>query len=196
MSSESRPIHEVILPGEGTYTSDTRTPPKGALFNFELKAKSGKKSRSWIILENQGNTILTKTLTDRIFGVGTFRHGYYLAINTKTGVIYTAHFGKDLKESINFVTLVPVLCRSVPKRFRHRLEELNGSKRPFRLMLPALVYRDLLDREIGYRDIEDQLIVELCFHHRTLQLWGDQYRILGDWKYPLKGKSCEITHTT
>lgn len=172
-------IHEVIIPGDGIYTSGTKTPPKDALFNFELKAKRGKMAMSWVILENHGNITLTRTITDRVFGPGTFRHGYYLAINPKTGRICTAHFGRD--QTINFVTLSPVDCRNVPKPFLAHLEELNGSQRPFCLMLSENTYRDLLDREIGYGDLKAQLVIELHFNKKSLQICGDSYRTVGDW---------------
>jgi hypothetical protein len=182
MKFHSRTIHEVITANK-TYRCKSKTPSKGDLFSFDLVAE-GKATKAWLILEDQGNTLLTKTLTDRIFeGTGTYKHGYNLAIDRQTGQIYTAHFGRD--KSINFVVLYSVTSKGsvVPTGFLDRIDELRTKKRPFQLTLPDNILMDFLDREIGYRDLKEQLVVELRFPESTLQLWEDSYRQVGDWVY-------------
>ncbi len=188
MKFHSRTIHEIITDNVN-YRCKSKTPPKGDLFSFDLVAEGlltprGFKdtNKTWLVLEDQGNTLLTKTLTDRIFeGTGTYKHGYNLAIDRQTGQIYTAHFGRD--KSINFVVLHPVTSKGpvVPVGFLPRIDKLRSKKRPFQLTLPDNVLVSFLDREIGYRDLKEQLVVELRFPGQTIQLWEDSYRQVDDW---------------
>jgi hypothetical protein len=180
MKFHGQTIHE-ILTDNRTYRCKSRTPPEGDLFSFDLATK-GKVPRTWLVLEDQGNTLLTKTLTDRIFeGPGTYKHGYNLAIDRQTGQVYTAHFGRD--KSVNFVALCSVTSKGpvVPAGFLPRIDKLRSKKRPFQLTLPDNVLVSFLDREIGYRDLREQLVVELRFPGQTIQLWEDTYRQVDDW---------------
>jgi hypothetical protein len=169
-------ISEVFVSGK-TYRGRTQTPLEGKLLNFCLSLYDG--SREWVILDNYGNEILTESVTDRIFGEGSYAHGYYLAIDQEDGHIFRAVFGEsDMDCSLN---LDPLSMR-VPPKYLAKLDKLMIEKRPFALNLPSVVWRDLFDHEIGFRDAAKELMVELHFGPNEIQIWGKSYRELSDWK--------------
>ena len=73
------------------------------------------------------------------------------------------------------------LSIKVPKRFLKRLDELMSKKRPFSLGLTEDAWRGLWDREIGFRDLEGDLVVNLSFDRKQLQVWGAAYREVAYW---------------
>jgi hypothetical protein len=169
-------ISEVFVSGK-TYRGRTKTPTEDKLLNFCLSLYDG--SREWIILDNYGNEILTQSVTDRIFGDGSYAHGYYLAIDQENGDIFRAVFGEP---GIDCSLNLDPLFRKVPPKYLTKLDKLMTEKRPFALNFPGVVWRDLFDHEIGFRDAAKELMIELHFGSKGVQIWGEAYREMSDWK--------------
>jgi len=167
-------ITEVLPPSGKSLKCKVRTPPTSKLFNFDFKVGGD----TYLILDGYGDEHLPEEVIDRIFGRGSFEHGYALAISRSTGATFTAHFGTDGR--VHFMSLHDLSIK-VPKRFLKRLDELMSKKRPFSLGLTEDAWRDLWDREIGFRDLEEDLVVNLSFDRKQLQVWGAAYREVAYW---------------
>ncbi len=174
-------IHEITVAprktADQTFKSRTKVPPSDKLFNFDLKALHGQ--GTWLILDGYGDEWLSETLVDRMFGKGTYARGYALAIDRKTGATHIAHFNKHGRT--NYVVLEEIAPR-VPKAFLRRLDELCCQKRPFCLSFRVSTLADLLARELGYKDLLEEVVVELRFEKTQVQIWGETYRTVSDWK--------------
>lgn len=173
-------IHEIVVVSNHTadqkFKSRTKVPTSNKLFNFDLKALNDQ--GTWLILDGYGDEWLSETLVDRVLGKGTYARGYALAIDRKTGITYIARFNKDGRT--NCIILEEVAPR-VPKSFLRCLDELCYQKRPFCLSFPPHILIDLLDRELGYKDLLEELVVELRFKKGQVQIWGDAHRLVSDW---------------
>jgi hypothetical protein len=171
---EGKTLHEVIVSNR-SFKCKTRVPDKHKLFNFDLKTKE----ETWLVLDDYGNEVLPPSLVDRILGEGSFKKGYTLAINRRTGQTYLAIFYTEKrKNSVTLHELSPV----VPKAYLKRLDELKSRKRPFYITLVDSAFAGLLDQELGYGDLEDRLVLDLEFKGSRIQVQQENYRLVSNWK--------------
>jgi hypothetical protein len=185
-------IHEVIVQSincsESTFKATTtkggvcKFPPAGYLPNFDVvgekQAKRGGKPTRlapWLILGNEGNTILTERITHYVFGDTTDPHDIYLAVNRKTGDVKVAWFGTDKRK--NWVILEDLGSVrggfKLPEGYIPKLDELISRKRPWCLDLPTWLWAALYDGSRGLTDCVGELIVEFQFDDCNLRLWQD-----------------------
>ena len=175
---EDKLISEVIFEN-GSQKCGVRTPSGEKLFNFEIPL-----AEPWLILNSDGSEDLPKEVVTRLFGQDP-EFGYALAINTVSGSMAIAHFVKDKRRYViyleNLATRVPGRLPSKPQYLK-QLGELKTAKRPFSLMLPDRIWRNLFDREIGFSGLIHDLRVQLNFGSKTVQLYRDLYREVSEWK--------------
>jgi hypothetical protein len=161
---------------------ETRTPQDTKLFNFDLEVRG----RTWVILDNYGNEHLPRKILKNVFGS---KAHVNLAVDRKTGELFTAHFGTDKtspyrvfgEDTTHFVVLGQ-LKGKVPPKYLKKIADLLSAKRPFTLLLTDHVWSSLFSHDMGYRDVRDEIVVELDFRPRAIQIWGDCYREVSAWK--------------
>ena len=141
-----------------------------------------------LVLDPYGNEGLSGAVSERLFGRG----GYTLAINRKTGTIYIASYFKS-EGKLVLSLRVPNPCPAppggddacpapvVPKKYLKRLDELKSLKRPFNLTLSPWTARNFINRDIGYTDLENGIIVTLDFQPRQLEILGRSSREVTSW---------------
>jgi len=160
-----------VLHVEGMGRFDVACPIPGIdkLLNFEIKVGGG-----FLILDPYGNEHLPEEVEARLMP-----NSPTLAIGLVSGQCYIAQFFQTEEQLV--LALIKMEGRVVPKKYRKRLPELLSHKRPFTFMLPNRVLVDLLDQEIGYRDLCDEMVVELDFRPRLLQIGHECHREVTLW---------------
>lgn len=155
-------------------------PHRQKLFNFDVIVKD----RSFLILDNYGNESIPQTITRRVIGL---KLGYNLAICRTSGICYAAVFEKE--GDVTQLCCYPLGdggWYKVPSAFLSKLDELKNEKRPFDISLTARALLQFVDKEIGYQDLSDELVVQLRFDNFTLEVMKNQYRTTTCWESPEK----------
>jgi hypothetical protein len=175
-------IHEITTSKRVSLKCGTRVPPKKHLLNFYLKTRDVRWDETWLVLDNYGNETLPPFLVERIFGQGMGLFGYTIAISRKTGLIYMAVFYTEKRKNSVVLTPLNQFCSKLPEEYLPRLDELKSCKRPFYLTLTESTFGGLLDHEVGYGEVEDDLVVDLEFKGSRIQVHNDKYRLVSNWR--------------
>lgn len=163
--------------------TNTIVPDSSKLFNFDVKAKAGKTTRTFLVLDNYGDEVLPRDVLKRLLHMDML--GYNLAIDRSDGILYTAQF---LSEKPNISLAVARLTHGrnlepmqVPRKFLKRIDELKNKKRPYYVSCWEPSVWAFLEKEEGFACLRESLLVDLHFDQRRVQVWGDSYREVTDW---------------
>ena len=163
--------------------ADSEVPSKGKLVTFDLTGGG----RAWLVLDPYGNEIVPEEIEDRLFWVGIRKTGYTVAIERATGQLFVCTFTSERKGIKTFLTPID---RTVPKKFRRKLDELRSQKRPFHIGFPDWALLRFIDREASYNDLRSEYHIALAFHKSTLEVAPNQHRETRRWEITASEKSC------
>lgn len=163
-----------------SYAVKVKTPSRNKLANFEVKTKD----RTFLVLDNYGDEHLTDLFREYIFAYKMFEHT--IAIDKKNGNIYEVAYALESKRVImivrNFGEGLNAEWYKVPKQYLSKLDELKKHKRPFSLNLREDALTAFIERHQGLASMTGQLVINLDFDKTNLEIWGDTYREVNDWK--------------
>lgn len=178
-----RLVTKVYLCDQGwkALSTRTKTPDTTKLFNFEVSAGRGKEAKTLLVLDNYGDETIPSALFDRLFCMGVF--DFNLAVDKTDGTLFTAQFAQEGRTYVMTVAALMANGKSLqlPKKFVGRVNELKSKKRPYYLSCQEGTLWGFIDREAGFNDIRENLVVDLHFDRRRLQVWGDSYREVSPW---------------
>lgn len=163
---------------------NTQVPGDDKLFNFIVE---GEKHRLFV-LDPYGNEIILGDFAQRIFDRHTAKYGYTIAVDGITGDVGTCMFQNEPDGSLSLawsrvMTTGTQDVSTVPKRYRERLPELLHMKRPFQLSIRDTSLVNFIEREEGFQALRENLTITLRFDgDMNLELWGDTWREVSDWK--------------
>jgi len=160
--------------------------PSNKLMNFDLSFGN----KTILCLDNYGNELMTEDIHKYIMnGLDMFE--YLLGINRKTGEVYCVSFLEwedgppdNLAEddlAVAFCPLVSCISIVLPKEYLRRLDELKSKKRPFFLTLPEKALFAFSEKYYGYRDLIEEVLVDLDFNERRLQIGQHMRREITNW---------------
>jgi hypothetical protein len=165
------------------FKAGIETPSKRKLFNFDIIVSN----RSWLILDPYGNDFIPSKLNNRVLGL----KNYTLGIDKKSGVIYFVAFTHFIDKRKRLSSDAPVrdvilhLYNSnliVPDIFINKLDNLKDKKRPFYLSFRSFALMNFIDREIGFSDLKEEMIITLQFENESLEITKEAYRTSTKWK--------------
>lgn len=157
----------------GIFSCKTTVPGKESLLNFDLEVSAGK----ILVLDNYGNETFPEEFQTGVSFLGP--GPYTIGIIRESGQICAVHFSQEKKALVATVTRMEEWV--VPGKFLPKLDQLMSCKRPFYLGMTERSLFDLATKWIGHKDIEGSLVVDLDFHPRRLQIWGQNWREVGGW---------------
>ena len=159
----------------------TQVPDMAKLFNFDVQA-----DRTFLVLDNYGDEVLPDRIMKKLLGFGLFQ--WNLVIDRADGMLYSAIFYLEgtKYEGTKYVIALTKLEHGegpmrLPKKYLGRLDELKNKKRPYFLTCQESSVWAFVDRWAGYATLQQNLIVDLYFDRRRVQVWGDTYREVTDW---------------
>lgn len=180
------------------YTVNTATPSPNKLFNFDVPMG---KLGDLIVLDPYGDEIMPDDLRKVLLNEEMFHNT--IGIFRKTGEIVHVGFiketiprigcpeegdpgGEDIAYSLTFWNFshqgnYPRMF--VPKAYLKRLDELKTQKRPFYISLWENSLFSFISRWSGYGDLQQNLLVDLHFYQRRLQVWNSGYREVSGWEH-------------
>jgi hypothetical protein len=156
------------------YPCATRVPGALKLMNFDVKAGS----QAFLVLDNYGDEVLPAKTMRRVIGHDLF--AWNLAINRSDGTFHIATFAK---EGTQYAMLISRLYQgeALPRKFLGRLDELKSKKRPYFVTCWEECVWSFIDKEGGYSALRENLVVDLNFDRRRVQVWGNSYREVTSW---------------
>ena len=191
--AEGRHIPHVYDCGHGwtKYDSNVRVPGSDKLFNFDMPL--GKKG-AILVLDNYGDEVLPSRIRRQIMNDKMFANT--IGIHRKTGEIVNVGFIEeyiaDLSEEGTTTKTAGTFWSFgtggvgerlfVPKSHLRRLDELKSKKRPFNLSVFERTVFEFMTRWASYAELQRDLVVELEFDGRSLQVWGDNCREVSRWQ--------------
>lgn len=182
---QGKRLSRVYLCSEGwkALRASAPVPPDSKLMNFDVVAGAGKGVRRFLVLDNYGDEIIPSELSKVVHGHEMF--DFNLAIDRASGGIHTVIFYREGRVfSMATAQLEhgdkqePVF---LPKKYLGRLDELRNKKRPYLLTCWDQAMWGVLSRWEGYSALRANLVVDLHFDRRRLQVWGDAHREVTSW---------------
>jgi len=163
------------------YETDSYTPEIHKLANFDVEIGT-----TYLVLDDYGNDVIPYDLQEKLFAQSLSCEYFTLAIAKQTGEIFLAYFVFDdeRKLSINLADLYPNSDTrpKVPPVYLASIDSLKNKKRPFSLELPGQAVIRYMDRDISIKDLQQEVIIELHYEPKLLQIWGDRYRAVEKWE--------------
>ena len=196
--SQGRVLRRIyVTPSWRAYTTNTRTPDKNHLANFKVQAKRDKDVLDLLVLDNYGiydfEGEFPEALEDALFGQTTDITDRVLAVERTTGQCYVGNFGVEKSDLI--LILSPDFLNApseeasrlpkIPKSFLPKLDDLLGKKRPFGFKLGSRTLLTYIEHWSSLCDLAGDFRILLNMGRSSsemLELWGDSYRIVSDWK--------------
>lgn len=166
-------------------------PDNRQLFNFWVKGGRGEKKIDFLVLDPYGDEILSDEIRERVFGSSDKR--WTLAIDRQTGELHIASLYecptmfKGVQTSTHLELWLSRFCAQshegyvIPPAWLTRLDELKSKKRPFRISVRDFALIELLDREIGFNSLAENMVVSFDFHGESLDVASGQYRTTSKW---------------
>lgn len=164
-------------------------PGPGKLMNFEFKMAG----RKWLYLDSYGDEVMPPEIHERFFGAGPRES---IAVCLETGDLALARLQEGDEGKIElFVRSVrswahmylgKAKCAEaykVPKEYLGLLDGLRYQKRPFHMSVLDRALFNFIDRELGYQQLVEYLIISLDLRPKgILEILGDSYRWVSVWE--------------
>jgi hypothetical protein len=180
------------------YLVATKAPDDHHLFNFDLELVLTSKKVTKVhllVLDNYGDEHMPDEIREEILSTTMFKET--LGILRESGEIVRVSFMEEKVLHVGCpegapggVTKLTCLAFNrfepglvVPPAYRERLDELKSQKRPYYLTFPEKLLFNFATRWASYNDLLRNVVVDLDFHGRRLQVWADSYREVGGWQY-------------
>lgn len=142
--------------------------PKDKLFNFEIETFTKNNKYKFIVLDNYGDEIILQSIYKRLLFHKLFEQN--LIIEFYSGKIYSGVFFEEIKSGNIELVLTEFSNLSIPSKYKSRLKELLSSKRPYYFTIPIELLFNFIDKEIGYRELQDNIHVILDFKNMKLDI--------------------------
>jgi len=152
------------------------TPPATNLFTFEVSTTQD----AFLVLDNYGDEILPFDFARNLLQVGPDQV-YNLAVSTLNGKVYLATFHEEAGDFLS-LSLVALNGTQVPGKFLRRLDELKSKKRPYFLTVLETYVWDFLAKEIGLKDLRENIVVHLDFDTKAIEVHRKDYREVSPWR--------------
>lgn len=169
------------------YKIDVVVPDEHKLLNFVVTgdAENGE-TVSLLVLDPYGDDTLPDEIRKRIFG----EFPYTVAIDQKTGGICVLTAWPEDDGPTFYADRWMPSCIGVrgeqyciPSRWKKRLGELCGMKRPYRCHVDPGALEQFADREVGYDHLRQNVVFSFHFFGSyMLEVWGDSYRKVEFWR--------------
>ena len=183
-------LYHVIFPDDGWehLPATVEVPTDEHLFSFRIYTQG----RSFLVLDPYGDEEMPDDAHRRLLGGPRCSHP--LVIDRDTGEVWQASFGTwvdrgsdgsfhsglERERSVSLREM-PDDVR-LPKELLPRLHELESSKRPFRWNVHPGTLWDFLEHEVGWTDLEKNLLLELDLRPYGVQVWAGSWREVGQWR--------------
>lgn len=164
----------------------SKHPPSSKMSTYNLRFGD----RTLLVLDKNGNESISPGLEAELFGgIPHVSPDWTLALDCKTGQVCRLGYGRENRK------LVAVFWEfefgkdvRVPQTYLARLDELKSAKRPFCLLLNEQAALNFIEREYGYKDLRENIVIRLNFRkEEAIEIWGDSWRQVGGWKYHEQG---------
>lgn len=122
-------------------------PDSDKLTTFCADIVTSEGPKTIIVLDNYGNELLTREIEERL-GLGV---GYTIGVDLSEGYIW---FVSVNEEDGFYFGRWPI---KLPKTYLERVGELASKKRPFHITIDSAALINFIDREYGWKDLEQHL---------------------------------------
>jgi hypothetical protein len=188
---ETRPIREsegvhltrlFVSTLSNAFDIDVIVPDSHHLMNYEVPYKDG----AVVVLDPYGDE-LEEEIRKQVFGK---YPQWSVAICKKTGQIYIALYVVEedgtrglLLDEWESNAVLDRRAYVVPRNHRRQLfAAIRSSKRPYRLHIHPQAAEMVIIREQGWDHLRSNVVFSFDLGPRSLEVWGNSYRIVHDWK--------------